>query len=120
MQKSFTVQHTGLANQLGSGSLPVLATPQLVADMENTAASACTPFLKPEQTTVGVNMKIDHLAPSLEGDTILIDAQITEQTAKKFVFAIVATCRGVKIGQATHTRVIVESERFMPNAKQMN
>lgn len=117
MQKSFTVQHAGLANQLGSGTLPVLATPQLVADMENTAATTCAPFLTTGQTTVGVNMTIDHLAPSLEGDTILITAEITAQTAKKFVFKLTAECHGLLIGRATHTRVVVDSDRFMAHAQ---
>ncbi|MDO4680010.1 MAG: hypothetical protein Q4A55_01875 [Aerococcus sp.] len=117
MEESFTVQPTQLANVVGSGSLPVLATPALACAMENTAMHACEPLLTEGETTVGAHLALDHLAPSLVGDDIHITATVTKHTPKKVQLTLAAHSHGQLIAKATHVRTIVNVERFMEHAQ---
>lgn len=101
------------ARQMGSGDLPVLATPALVALMENAAMMCARGILQEGDTTVGGSIEVKHLAPSPVGANITATATMTAQSGKKLTFAITASDDQREIGTATHTRFIVNSEKFM-------
>ena len=106
-----TEQNTALA--LGSGDLPVFATPALVALMENAAMKTVASLLPEGSTTVGGFIETSHLAPSAIGKTIQATATLTEVKGKKLSFNIEAF-EGEKLGgKAAHIRFIVDREKFM-------
>lgn len=106
-----TEQNTALA--LGSGDLPVFATPALVALMENAAMQTVASLLPEGSTTVGGFIETSHLAPSAIGKTIQATATLTEVKGKKLSFNIEAFEGEKLVGKATHIRFIVDREKFM-------
>lgn len=106
-----TEQNTALA--LGSGDLPVFATPALVALMENAAMQTVASLLPEGSTTVGGFIETSHLAPSAIGKTIQATATLTEVKGKKLSFNIEAFEGEKQVGKATHIRFIVDREKFM-------
>ena len=69
---SVVVTSSSTAMAMKSGSLPVFATPALVALMEEASVAACDPFLQEGETTVGALISVKHLAPSAIGKTIKV------------------------------------------------
>lgn len=106
-----TVEKKHLASVMKSGSLDVLATPQMVAWMEEAACLCLT--LKPEETSVGVAMNITHDAPSALGAEIEITAAIEEIQGRKITYSVQAKDGDTVIGKGTHIRFIVNSEKFI-------
>jgi len=113
---SATVTLQDTAATIMSGSLQVLATPQLIAWMERAAVMACQEFLGTGQTTVGAEISVQHIAPSVIGRMIHITAKVIEQNGKKLHVEISAQDEGGPIASASHTRYIVDSQRFMEKA----
>ncbi len=101
------------AEHIGSGSLPVYATPALIALMENTATRAID-TLAPGETSVGIAIAAQHLKASAVGEQITCTAQITAIDGRKISFDISATNEAEEtIGTATHDRFVVNAEKFM-------
>ena len=97
----------------GSGQLEVLATPRLVALMENAAMLTVAPSLSPEETTVGGQISITHLAPSAVGTEILATAVLKKIEGRKLTFSVSAKEGDKLIGEGTHVRFIVNKEKFI-------
>lgn len=114
-----TVTEADTAAHMGSGSLPVLATPALVAMMEHAACNALSDTLEPGLTTVGTRMEVSHDAASPLGMRCWAEATLTETNGRMYTFSIQAFDEAGPIGKATHQRALVKSERFMEktNAK---
>ncbi len=110
---TLTVSQQHTAQSLGSGDLPVLATPQMVALMENAAMMAVNPELDPAAATVGAMINTTHLRPTPTGDTIAATACLTEVDGRKLTFSITAADSKGTIGEATHVRYIVNRDKFM-------
>lgn len=106
-----TVEQAGLACSMKSGSLPVLATPQMIAWMEECACAALD--LPEGKTSVGIHMDCSHDAPSPLGARIRTEARLTESSGRILTFEISAWCRENCIGRAVHKRAIVSAEKFM-------
>ncbi|WP_305084360.1 thioesterase family protein [uncultured Faecalibaculum sp.] len=115
------VEESGLASTMKSGSLAVLATPQLAAWMEE-AACAClgqaddlgtTPEEQEAMTTVGVKLDLDHLKASPLGATIKVRATLIKVDGRKLEFWCEAWQGEDLIGQASHKRVMVDAEKFV-------
>lgn len=106
-----TVEQAGLACTMKSGSLPVLATPQMIAWMEECACAALN--LPIGQTSVGIQMNCSHDAPSPLGARIRIEARRKEICGRILTFEISAWCKETCIGRAVHKRAIVNAEKFM-------
>lgn len=111
LTKEFTVLSEDTAEKIGSGDLAVLATPRLVAMMENTAKDMLD--LSAELTSVGFIMELKHLAPSLVGAKITITAEIVEKNQRKVDFELSAYDENKLVGTANHQRVIVNRLNFM-------
>ena len=112
--KTYLVKENNTAKNMGSGDLDVLATPSLVAFMENAAKEYLNTFLPEELGSVGSNININHIAPTLVGKEITVQGKITEIIKEKIIiFSLEAYEQDKKIGDATHTRVIINNEKFL-------
>lgn len=114
-QTAVTTYATAIA--LRSGDLPVLATPRLVALMEEAACAAIDGLLPPGTTTVGTRMDIEHLAPSPLGAIVTAHARVVSTSGARIEFEVTAQhARGDEvrdIGRGTHTRVAVDRAAFL-------
>ena len=112
-EKYFIVKETESAKDMGSGDLEVLATPILVAYFENVSKDLVTPYLTERDTTVGINININHLAPSKIGNQILIKAELIEINKRILTFKLEAFDKDVLIGEGIHKRCIVNINKFL-------
>lgn len=101
------------ACSMGSGNLPVFATPAMVALMENAAMNAVASHLPEGATTVGCGIDISHTRPSGRGRCIKATATLIAVDGRKLTFAVTACDIDGEIGRGTHVRVVVDSNRFM-------
>ena len=100
------------AAQWGSGLVASFATPAMIALMENAAFNAMKPLLSETQTTVGTEVNIKHLAATPVGMTVRARAELIQVDGRKLLFKVEAWDDAEKIGEGTHTRFIVDVERF--------
>lgn len=112
-----TVTEDDTAERWGSGLVPVLGTPTLVAMMENAAVKALEGHLLPQQTSVGGRMHVRHLAPTPVGTAVRVQAELREVDGRRLVFRVEAWDEIERIGEATHERFIVDKERFVAHAE---
>lgn len=110
--KKIVVQHL-TAKAIGSGDLPVLATPAMIALMENAAMLAVAPWLAENETTVGGYMETSHLKPTGIGDEVEAEATLTKIDGKALHFDIIAYSDDKKLGEGHHIRYIVDRDRFL-------
>lgn len=102
------------ALSMGSGDLPVLATPAMMALMENAAMMAVAPQLPEGSTTVGGHISSSHLMPTPVGATVTATATLTAVDGRKLTFHVEAHDQeGHLLGEGTHLRFVVDRERFM-------
>lgn len=111
------VDNSNTAVALGSGDMDVFATPAMVALMENAAMNAVAPHLEQGQTTVGTQITTSHIKASALGATISATATLTAVDGRSLTFSIVASEGDKTIGEGTHTRFIVDRERFLAKLK---
>ena len=107
------VTDTVTAIKMGSGDMPVLATPAMMALMENAAMLAVDDEMPEGCTTVGGHIQSSHLKPSKIGDKVSATAEVTKVDGKKIEFKIAAYSGDVLLGEGTHLRFIVDRERFL-------
>jgi predicted thioesterase len=108
-----TVSDSNTAITLGSGDMPVLATPAMMALMENAAMLAVKDALEEGQTTVGGHIESSHIKPSPIGAKVSATATVTKHEGRKISFNVVAKMGEEIIGEGTHLRFIVDRERFL-------
>ena len=107
------VSESTTAIRMGSGDMPVLATPAMIALMENAAMLAVAKELPEGCTTVGGHIESSHLRPSKIGDKVTATAEVTQIDGKKIEFKVTAYSDNQLLGEGTHLRFIVDKERFM-------
>lgn len=110
---TWTVTEADTAISQGSGSVPVFATPRLVALCEAAAVAAVAALLEDGQTTVGSRIEIDHLSPSTVGASVRGAATLTEVDGRKLTFDISAFEGDRQIGRGVHYRVVIDEARFV-------
>ena len=98
---------------MGSGDMPVLATPSMMALMENAAMLAVKDELEDGQTTVGGHIESSHLKPTKVGETVKAIAEVTKVDGKKIFFRVAAYCGDALLGEGEHLRFIVDREKFL-------
>ena len=98
---------------LGSGDLEVLGTPRVVALMEQATVRAVAGDLPAGQTTVGVEVVVQHRRPSLLGARIRVVARLAEVADKRLRFDVAAYEGDVLVADGTGRRVVVDRENFM-------
>lgn len=112
------VRHADTADAVGSGDLPVLGTPVLVAWLEAATVEVCGST--DEETTVGTRVGIDHNRASRVGTEVTCTAEVAEIDGRLVTFKVRATQetdgQQVLVGRGVVTRAIVDRERFMAKA----
>jgi fluoroacetyl-CoA thioesterase len=111
------VSEADTALALRSGSVPVLATPRLIALCEEASVKAVASRLAANETTVGAKVRVDHLAPTAIGQTVVVEATVEKVSGRRITFTVSARDeRGlVLIGRVT--RVVVDVERFLDKSR---
>uniref|UniRef100_UPI003A938591 thioesterase family protein n=1 Tax=Eubacterium maltosivorans TaxID=2041044 RepID=UPI003A938591 len=104
LKKDYMVTRTETAQTMGSGGLEVLATPILVAWSENAAYEMAELCLPDEQTTVGVNINLNHIAATPVGMKVRIKVVLTNIESRRLDFTVEAWDTVQKIGEGTHQR----------------
>ena len=112
-----TVTPQNTAAALGSGDMPVFATPAMVALMENAAMLAVAGALPEGATTVGAEMNVTHIKPSGLGTEVIASAVVTEVDERKITFTVGARDAEGLIGEGTHVRFVVDRARFLAKAR---
>ena len=107
------VSDVNLAKHWGSGALDVFATPAMVALMENAAMKAVAPALPEGSDTVGTVVNVNHVKATGMGETVCATAVLKEIDGRKLVFDVMASDSKGEIGIGTHTRFIVDREKFL-------
>ncbi|MBQ8958293.1 MAG: thioesterase family protein [Bacteroidales bacterium] len=107
------VEHKDTAAVYGSGSLEVFATPAMIALMEKTCLESVNDKIGEGNTTVGIAVNIKHLKASPVGVTIRCEAKLVEVDRRRLVFEVRCFEGETLIGEGTHERFIVDSEKFM-------
>lgn len=105
-----------LACTVGSGILEVYATPMMAALMEQAASELLQKFLEPGKTSVGTVLNIEHSSATPCGMEVSATAKIVAEEGRRVDFELTAQDAAGPIGKGTHSRVIVDSERFQGKA----
>ena len=108
---SFLVGEGDTATALGSGDVPVLATPRLIAWMEAAAVEAVD--LGAGETSVGVHLDVQHLAATAVGGEVMCRAEVIERDGRMISFAVEAAEGDKVIASGTHRRAVVDRQRFL-------
>ena len=101
------------AAALGSGSLPVLGTPRLLAWCEAATCAALDQVLDQGSTSVGTRVSLEHLAPSAVGAALAVTASVAHVDGRLVRFTVEARQAGRLVGSGEVTRVVVDAERFL-------
>lgn len=107
------VEREDTAAEVGSGSLLVYATPCMVALMEGAACNAISDALADDKTSVGICLNIAHLSATPVGLEVRAEAEVIEVSGNTITFQISAYDEAGKIGEGTHKRAIITTQKFL-------
>lgn len=114
---TFTTDKGTTAIALGSGDLPVLGTPKVVALIEEAAVAAIAGRVGNTDTTVGSRIEIAHLAPTAIGDTVVTTATVVGVNGRRVNFEAAVTEGDTVVARGVHTRFIVNRELFLESIR---
>lgn len=117
-QISTLVEREDTALEVGSGSLLVYATPCMVALMEGAACEAISAAIPEDKTTVGTQLTISHLSATPVGLEVTAEAEVIAVEGNMITFRVTASDETGKIGEGTHQRAIVTTQRFLDKTYQ--
>ena len=101
------------ADAWGSGGLTVYATPAMIALMEQTAWASVEPYMEEGRSTVGTHLNVAHLSASPVGSRITAESELIKIDGRRLVFKVSASDDAGMIGEGTHERFIINTEKFM-------
>jgi predicted thioesterase len=101
---------------LHSGEVAVLATPRLLALCEEAAFTAVAPELAEGQTSVGMKVQLDHLAPSAVGHRVVAEAVVEKVNGRRVLFTVSVNDERGLVAVGRVTRVVVDAEGFVAKA----
>ena len=107
------VTEKNTAQTMGSGLLPVFATPAMCALMEEAACEAVKDCMESGSGTVGISLNITHDRATALNDVVTATAILMEIDGRKLVFSVEAKDSKGIIGQGSHQRFIINNEKFM-------
>ena len=116
-KQTITVTEEKPAQAMGSGTLPVFATPAMIALMENTASKSVEAKLDEGAGTVGTLINVKHVAATPVGMDVTCETKLVEVDRKRLVFEVKAYDAAGVIGEGTHERFIIDNERFLAKAE---
>jgi predicted thioesterase len=109
----YTVTGADTAAAVGSGQVPVLATPRVLALAEQATVAAVAGALEAGATTVGVRVELDHLAPSPVGADLEVQAVLERVAGRRLQFAVRLRDGGRPVASGLITRVVVDTASFL-------
>lgn len=110
------VTEENTASALGSGTLPVLATPAMILFIEKTASECLRPFLGEGESSVGTHLNIRHTAPSVTGSEVFCRVEVTDTDRAKISFSVKVWDKAGEVGSGTHERFLIDGGKFMAKA----
>jgi len=113
---TFPVTEELTARIVGSGTLDVLATPVMIAKMEEAAWKAVSDHLEEGTGSVGILMNAQHLSATPVGMTVTCKAELTAVEGRKLVYKVSAWDEKGPIGEGIHERAVIQNERFVAKA----
>lgn len=112
------VEEKDTAKAYGSGTLDVLATPRMIALMEESAYKCIEKYLDDTQSSVGTYLDVKHLSATPVGMDVYAESEIIELDGRRVVFSVKAYDEKGLIGEGKHERFIVFSEKFVTKTYQ--
>jgi predicted thioesterase len=112
-RSAHTVTDADTAIAMRSGEVPTLATPRLVALMEEATVAALVGELGEGETSVGMRIHIDHLSPSGPGAGVMAEAVLEAVEGRRLTFGATATVGETVVATASIVRVVVATGRFL-------
>ena len=112
-KKDKRVNKEDSATAFGSGLVEVFATPAMIAFMEHTAMLCVSDLLPQGFTTVGTHVNVTHSKATPIGMMVYCEVKIMEFDGRKLVFEVIASDEEGEIGSGTHTRFIIDKNKFM-------
>ncbi|MBB2941453.1 putative thioesterase [Actinoplanes lutulentus] len=112
-----TVTDADTAQSIGSGDVPVLGTPRLLALAEAATVAATARQIPGGVTTVGSRAEIEHRAPTPVGRTVAATATLTKVDGRTLVFDVTVRDRGAVVAEVRVERILVERQRFIAGAE---
>lgn len=106
------------AASVGSGLVPVFATPSMIALMEQAAASSLSPYLNEGQGSVGIHLDVTHESATPIGLKVWAESEVIAADDKQITFAVFAYDKAGLIGRGTHKRACITVNRFMAKTEQ--
>lgn len=101
------------ANAIGSGLVPVFATPYMIALMENAAANSLLPYIGQDEGSVGTHLDVAHSSATPIGMKVWAESTVTAVEGKKITFSVTAYDEAGEIGSGTHERFLIKPEKFL-------
>ena len=111
------VTENDTAAKAASGSVEVLATPVMIAWMEEASLRLAQKELEEGLTTVGTEVNIKHLKGTLVGKTVKVLSTLKEIDRKRLVFDVEVIEDGIAVGTGSHTRFIIDTAKFYEKLK---
>jgi predicted thioesterase len=115
--RELTVTQELTAQAMGSGELPVFATPAVIALAEETAWRSVAPELEPGRGTVGTELHLEHISATPVGMKVRCETELTEIDRRKLSFSVVVYDEAGEVARGTHCRFIVDNEKFLKRAE---
>lgn len=116
-QQEEIVTEEKTAKAMGSGELPVYATPAMIALIEKTAWMSVAGELEEGQGTVGTKLAVEHVSASPLGAHITCKTTLVGVDRRRLLFSVEVSDDAGIIGQGTHERFIVDNEKFVTKAQ---
>jgi len=110
---TYVVTETDTAATYGSGLVPVLSTPHLVALMEAVSQAAIAPYLEQGESAVGIHVDMKHLAPTPVGMEVRVRSELVEVNGRRLSFHVEAWDEVERVGEADHQRFVIDTARFL-------
>ena len=108
-----SVEREDTALEVGSGNLLVYATPCMIALMEGAACNAIANAIAEDKTTVGIELNIKHLSATPVGMDVTAEAEVIAIDGNIITFRITAQDETGMIGEGTHKRAVVTTQKFL-------
>ncbi len=115
--QTITVTEEMTAKAVGSGTLPVYATPCMIALMENTASASVQGELEGGQGTVGTLIQVSHVSATPVGGKVTCETNLVETERRRLRFEVKAYDEAGLIGEGIHERFIIEENKFLEKAQ---
>lgn len=112
-KETWTVTSERTADKVGSGGLPVFATPMMIGLIEKACFDSVQPYLQEGKGTVGTHVNVSHLAATPVGMKVTAECELIEIDGRRLVFKVSARDERSLIGEGTHERFIIDTVKFL-------